>query len=220
MIGKRGVAVAALVGSLLGAAACAPKKEPTMSPTVEQGDAMPRPQTAEARVEQLGEAVNEFAAARKKLSGHSDETSRGDLADALGELQDVLTLLEDPDPRGAFRQQMRIIERARTQLTSGSSTAPEPTINAAIRAADNALVNIKSEQFPDDEPIGKLLAALNARVGELDTVRGPLHGFVTAQALDDAGRVVEAMANIVEGRMPKESPATAPAATAPAANPA
>ena len=215
MIALRGVVAFALVaGSVVVVAGCGGKQNSTMEPTVEQGDSMPRAMTAEARAEQLGQAVDDFAASRKGLTGHADAQSRKQLADALGKLSDVLVLLQGPDQDGRFRQQIRIIERGREQLTSDSATAPEPTVNAAIRAAQRSLSDMASAQFADDEQTKKLVDDLGPRLDALANERGPLHGFETARALDAAGAVVERMAEVSHQRMPKpqESPATQPAA--------
>jgi hypothetical protein len=209
MIGKRGVAVALLSGFVL--FGCGPKKNPTMEPSVQQQDGSdaPKPQTADDRNEQVGAAIDSFAGARKEIRGHSDEQSRRELADAFGKLQDVLKALKGPDADGAFRQQIRIIDRARTQLTGDSATAPEPTINAAIRAAQNALATMASERYADDEQVKTALAALQPRIDSLNTVRGPIHGFETAKALDEIGLVAQRMADVLQQRA---TPATAPAA--------
>jgi hypothetical protein len=148
------------------------------------------------------------------LAGHSDEQSRRDLATALGKLEDILTSLKGPQPGGAFRQQIHIIDRARTQLTGDPATAPEPTVNAAIRAAQNALTTIASDQFADDAQLKTLLEALDTRVDSLNTVRGPIHGFEAARALDDIGAVTQRMADVMQQQLPKPQPTTAPAAGA------
>lgn len=209
MIGNGGVAVAVLIGSIV--IGCGGKQRSTMEPTVEQGEPMPSPITAENRAERLGGAVDAFAAAREGLVGHSDEQSRRQLADALGELSDVLTLLKGPEANGAFRQQIRIIDRARAQLTSGSTAAPEPTINAALRSAQRALSAMASNRFADDEQTKSLIELLGPRIDVLNNERGPFHGFETARALDAIGAVVERMAEVVQQRRPQTQPATAPA---------
>ena len=215
MIGKRGVAVAAvLIGAVV--FGCGGKQRSTMDPTVRQGGGMPRAQTAENRAERLGQAVDDFAAARKGLQGHSDDESRRQLAEAMAKLSDVITLLNGPQQDGAFRQQLRIVDRARTQLTSDATTAPEPTINSAIRAAETALSDVASEQFADNEQVKAAVEALRPRVRVLTTVRGPIHGFETARALDALGAAAERMADVYQQRMQQAQPATAPA---PAANP-
>lgn len=212
MIAKRGVAVAVLAGALL--AGCRAKQSATMEPAVEQGDGMPRTPSGEERAEQLGEAVEEFAAARKGLLGHADEPSRRQLSDALGKLAQVLTLLRGPQQDGAFRQQMRIIDRARTQLTSDAGTAPEPTINSALRAAQNALDDLARERFAGDETVMAGMDALRPRIDVLARVRGPIHGFEASRALDALGAAVERMAEVQQQRMEQAQPATAPAAAA------
>ena len=219
MSGKRGVVTAAvLVGTMLGAAACGPKKNPTMGPSVAQqqqqdGDG-DQSQSVEDRFAHVTQANEAFAAARKELAGHSDEQSRGNLATALGKLQNVLTSLKGPQRGGAFRQQMHIIESAQTRLTGDSATAPEPTVNAAIRAAYNALSTIASDQFTDEAQLKTLLDAVQTRMDSLNTVRGPIHGFEAARALDDIGAVTQRMADLMQQRLPKAQTTTAPAAAA------
>ncbi len=213
MIGKRGVAVALLTGSLI-VSGCG-KQRSTMDPAVEQGDGVVRAQTDENRAEQLGQAVDEFAAARRGLQGHADDASRRQLADAMGELSKVLVLLKGPQQDGSFRQQVRIIDQARTRLTGESGTAPEPTINSALRAAENALIDMASTRFADDEQVKAAVEGLRPRVRVLTTVRGPIHGFETARALDALGAAAERMADVYQQRMQQAQPATAPASTNP-----
>jgi len=219
----RGMALRAATATVLvacgaiGAAGCGSKNKPTMDAQVDSAAGIPAAQTGEARVERIGQAVERYDAARKSFHGHGDEQARRELAGAFESLQEVLVLLKGPEPEGAFRQQMNIIDRARERLTSSSAAAPEPTINAAIRAAQSALTDIASDQFADDEATGKALAAMQSRVAELDAERGPIHGFVVAQVLDEAGNVAERMAEVLRQRLPQEQPAPA---TAPAAAPA
>ena len=221
MIAKRGVAlVAALLTVSVVVAGCGGKKQPTMEPTVEQnGEGNPRPMTAEGRVEQLTQAIDQFAASRKGLQGHSDAASRQQLAEAFARLGDVLSQLKGSQQGGAFRQQIRIIDRARTQLTGDSATAPEPTVNAAVRAAQRALSDMTSENFADDEQTKTLMDAVRPRVDVLSRVRGPIHGFETARALDALGAVAQRMAEVIQQRMPQAAPApaTAPVESAPPA---
>ena len=225
MIAKRGVAlVAALltVSTAVVVGGCGGKKQPTMEPTVEQngGDGNPRPMTAEGRVDQLTQAVDQFAASRKGLQGHSDAGSRRQLAEAFAQLGDVLSQLKGPEQDGAFRQQIRIIDRARTQLTGDSATAPEPTVNAAVRAAQRALSDMASEKFADDEQTKTLMDAVRPRVDVLTGVRGPIHGFETARALDAIGAVTQRMAEVIQQRLPQGGPAPATAPAEGAATPA
>ena len=222
MIAKRDVAlVAAWLAVCVVVVGCGGKKQPTMEPTVEQnGDGNPpTPMTAEGRAEQLGQAIDQFAASRKGLQGHSDDASRRQLAEAFARLSDVLSQLKGSQQDGAFRQQIRIIDRARTQLTGDSATAPEPTINSAVRAAQSALNDMASENFADDEQTKTLMEAVRPRVDELGGVRGPIHGFETARALDAIGAVAQRMAEVIQQRLPQAVPATAPAES-PAPSPA
>ena len=218
MSAKRGLALMAVLLASLLLTGCGGKQQPTMEPTVEQnGNGDPRPMTAEGRAEQLAQAVDGFASARKGLQGHADDASRRQLAEAFARLGDVLSQLKGSEQDGAFRQQIRIIDRARTQLTGDSATAPEPTVNAAVRAAQRALSDMASENFADDEQTKTLMDAVQPRVDELSGTRGPIHGFETARALDAMGTVVQRMAEVITQRLPQGGPAPA---TAPSENPA
>ena len=224
MSGKRSVSTAAkaaaVAGVLAGALAvvgCGGKQNPTMEPTVDQANDSPRTPGDDERRERLTQAVQEFAAARKGLQGHADESSRRQLAGAMGQLTEVLTLLKGQYQDGAFRQQIRIIDRARTQLTGDSATAPEPTINAALRAAQSALDDMAREQFAEDEKVKGSMDALRPRVDGLAGVRGPIHGFETARAIDALGAAVESMSAAAQQRF--QQAATAPAVAPAAANP-
>jgi len=215
MIAKRGVAVAVLAGLVVMGGCASPKKSGAGAASGNASpDGVPTAMTIENRIERLNAANDAFAAARKELRGHSDEQTRRELADAFGKLQDVLQIIKGGDADGAFRQQIRIIDRARQQLTGDSATAPEPTVNAAVRAASSALSTITSEQFGDDESLKKLVGSLQDRTDVLNTVRGPIHGFEAARALDDAGAITQRMGDLMQQRMPQAQPATAPAAAA------
>jgi hypothetical protein len=224
MSAKRGLVlmVVLLSASFVVVVGCGGKKQSTMDAAVEQnGDGNPRPVTAEGRAEQLAQSVDAFASARKALQGHADDASRKQLAEAFARLGDLLSQLKGSEQDGAFRQQIRIIDRARTQLTSDSATAPEPTVNAAVRAAQRALSDMASENFADDEQTKTLMDAVRPRVDELSGIRGPIHGFETARALDAMGAVVQRMAEVITQRLPQPAPATAPAESpAPAETPA
>ncbi len=219
MSGKRGIAVkVAVLVSVLCAAGCGPKKTSTLEPAVVTKGTGVAAQTPENRIEALSRAVEQFTASRNGLRGHADAQSRRELAGSLSKLNDVLTNLAGPQAGGAFRQQMRIIDRARTTLTSDGDTAPEPTVNAAIRAAQNALSEIASDTFADDGQVKTLMDTLRSRVDTLDTVRGPIHGFETAKALDEIGAIAQRMSDVLRQRLPQEQPATAPATPATKAN--
>ena len=216
MIGKCGVASAAMAAVLMASVAggCGGKQASTMEPTVEQGSGVPRTPSDAERGDRLTQAVEQFAAARKGLQGHGDAASRRQLAGAMGELSEVLVLLKGRYQDGAFRQQVRIIDRARTQLTGDSATAPEPTINSALRAAQNALDDMAREQFAEDDKVKGAMDALRPRVDGLAGVRGPIHGFETARALDALGAAVDGMAAVAQHRHEQSQPATAPATAA------
>ncbi len=215
MMAMRGLMVAVMVGSLLASGGCGGGGR--AGKATGSADAKTQ-QQAITRGNELKLAVQAFSDSRARLVGHADDEGRRAFADSFHRLASVLKLLEGEQPGGAFQQQLRIIERAAAQIGGRSAAAVEPTIDSAVRAAANALSHIKAEQFSDDQEVQKRFDALRPRVDELDSVRGPLHGLVAAQAFDAIGQVVERMSEIVDSRMPEQQPATAPSSV-PTASP-
>ena len=153
------------------------------------------------RVSELRRRADELAAAAQRMPGRSASEDRALAAEAFDKAASALELLGGPNPGGAFRQQVRIIDNTRNFLRTGSeSIAMEPSVDSGLRSVQGALVGVQQRLFPDDPEIQKRLDALAARVRELDTVRGPLHSLVTAQTFEAASQVVDAMAQQMEGR--------------------
>ena len=181
---------------------CRPKKESSIESRIEPN---PPPSMAGDPVERVGELRQQVAAfdqARRAININSPGDGRQQIAATFGALSRVLTTLEGPEPGGAFRQQVRIIDTNRARLTEGSpDLAPEPTINAAFRAAARALDRIAAEQYPEDGELRGMLDAFRGRVDELDSVRGPLHRLVVTQAFALAAQVTDRMAGVMEQRV-------------------
>jgi hypothetical protein len=223
--GMNRIGVVASCGVLASAlfVGCGPKTETSVEPQIDPNPQSPVEVEPAARSRQLYEQLGALDAARREVPS-STADGRPQLAAALGELERVIATLAGPEPVGAIRQNLRIIETNRQRLGGGSSDlAAEPTINAAFRAAYRALDRIATEQYPTDGGVRQALDQFRGSVDELDTLRGPLHRRVATRALATAGAVAEQMAGVMEQRMgtPARAEPPVPADTAePAQQPA
>src|SRR5688572_3717304 len=212
MNGMRVLAAIAMVTWLAGG--CGNRNKPSLEPTVQSNDgnapraeAEPGPRAREVRAE-----LPAYQSAVAPLPMRNDEQNRKQIAQAFEAAGRLLSTLEGSQPTGAFRQQLRIIDTTRQRLASASqSLAIEPTINAGLRATYNALVGLRMNQFGNDADVADRIDTLRARIDDLDTVRGPMHRLVVAQAFRGAGDVVDAMAKSLETRAGNEqAPAQPP----------
>jgi outer membrane murein-binding lipoprotein Lpp len=212
-----GMRVFAAVAAMLLLAGCGNKNKSTLEPTVQSQNNDADSGEPGARARELRAELPAFQAAYAPLPARNDEQNRKQIADAFVAAGRLLSTLEGPNPGGAFRQQLRIIDNNRQRLASASeSLAIEPTVNAGLRALYNALVDIRMDQFAGDPGIIERLDTMRSRVNDLDTVRGPLHRLVAAQVFRGAGDVIEAMATLMENRSHNQQASPTQPATAPA----
>jgi hypothetical protein len=175
----------------------------------------------DARMSELRQHATELSQSAQQLPGRSTADDRKLVADAFAKASSSLELLGGPQPGGAFRQQLRIIENTRSFLASPStaSVAPDPSVDTGLRSMENALTSVRERLFPDDPKIKGEIDALRSRLGELDTVRGPIHSLIVAQAFVSAANVVNTMAGELDARNTAQQQATepSPAPSAPSA---
>jgi hypothetical protein len=207
---------ALLVGGLL-LAGCASKDKTSMqAPPV---DPNPDPQiTSDVRdrVKELVQRSDEYSAGAARLPGRDEMTDRQQVARQFELLSQILPALNGPEMTGDFRQALRIIESTRS-LLAGSSTelSAEPTIDTGLRAAHRALSLIARQQFSDVADAGKSLDAMSHRLQELDTITGPIHRLVAAQAIVASGEAIGQMVNALDQRLHDKGGAAAKPAPAP-----
>ena len=218
MIHTRAFASLLLAG--LFATGCAPKTDTTLAPP--PVDQNPEPQLASdvrARVQQLVQLADEYAANAKALPGRNEAEDRAQVTQQFALLVRILPSLSGPDMTGDFRQQLRIIESTRAMLGTSADLAAEPTIDSGMRAAHRALASVAARAFADQPDVAKQLDAMRDRVAELDTVSGPIHRLVVAQAFQASAQAVSTMANALHQRLNDPSAAAnkTPATTTPPA---
>lgn len=166
----------------------------------------------------LSQRVERFAREVAKLPGRDQQEYRRMMADRFGDLAEILPMLEGPEPGGAFRQQVRIIENTRATLQSApEELALEPTVGLGLRAAENALSGVQARTFYANQEVADALEPLRSRIADLDAARGPLNQLVAAQSMREIANVLTRMSLVVHGRADAEqqrqqdsSPATQP----------
>src|SRR5207248_8303619 len=165
----------------------------------------PQPQLAgdaRERVKELTARAQEYEQNAKSLPGPNEQAHRAQLAAQFSLLAQILPALNGPEMSGDFRQQLRIIDSTRAQL---ANTAPdlsiEPAVDTGLRAAHHALAGIAQRNFTDTPDAGKSLDAMRAKVQELDTVSGPIHRLVTAQAIQASADAITKMTAALDQRL-------------------
>jgi hypothetical protein len=218
------VAVSALVGG------CRPKDEPTQKEQPLQPQVM---RDTDERMSQLQRQSKELSSLVRQLPGRDAKEDRQLVAQAFDATHESITMMGGPEPGGALRQQLRIIDNIRQFLRTGDQKLSyDPAVDAGLRATHSALTGIRERLFPNDEKVAQQVNAFGERLGELDSVRGPMHSVVVAQVFQTASQAIDTMGGVLNTRAqmvsqtysappPQPAAAAAPApAPVPAAQPA
>ena len=179
--------------------------------TMDKPPALNPPPAVEAdvgvRIDELAGLSKQFSETAKRLPGRSAEEDRAALQQALAELAQILPILYGPQPDGAQRQQLRIVQSARAQLASpAQGLALEPTIDTALRAARDSFASLGRTSYFDREQIGQTLDRLDAKVGGLDTARGATHPQAVAESVELMSEAVAQMSAALNDRLNGQSP--------------
>jgi hypothetical protein len=183
---NRFVAVVILFAVAIG---CRPKSQPTRVP--EANPAATNMVSVDDRISELQKYSVQLTAVTKNLPGRDQSEDRQLLADGFDHAVSALALLMGPEPHGAFRQQLRIIDNVRRDVRSGSAT--DATVDSGVRSVFNALIGVRERLFVTDQRVGPQLDNLRDRVLDLDSVRGPLHSVAVASAFQAAAATIETM---------------------------
>ena len=204
---NRGLKPLALGLALAFCAGC-PKRQGTMRPPPQLNPPPRVEASAEARASELEELSRHFEETAQRLPGRTPEEHRAIMQQVFAALARILPVLQGPNPDGAFRQQLRIVESARTQLASGpGGLSPEPTIDTALRAARDMLASLASRGYFDQAQLGKTIDRLDATIAGLDTTRGLAHQRVVADSVEAMSQAIHQMSGALSQRVTE---ATAP----------
>src|SRR5688572_20266924 len=98
---------------------CRPKSSPRpFEPNPQPSDMA----DASKQISDLQRYSVELTTVSKNLPGRDPKEDRQLLADAFDRATSALTLLMGPEPHGAFRQQLRIIDSVRNDVRAGSAS--------------------------------------------------------------------------------------------------
>jgi hypothetical protein len=193
------LSIAALVG-------CQSKSKSTRVP--ETSTPSEKVVSTDDRISDLERYSVELSAVTKNLPGRDATEDRQLLGDAFDRASSTLTLLMGPEPNGAFRQQLHVIDNVRQDIRAGR--AVDATVDSGLRAVFNALVGVRERLFPTDERVNGDLNQLRDKVLDLDAVRGPLHSVAVASAFQSAATSIETMRAELQNRFAAAGPTTQP----------
>jgi hypothetical protein len=211
--------LAAGVMTLVFCAGC-PKRQSTMNrpPQINPPPAVEA--SAEARVDEMRQLAAQFEETAAQLPGRDAGEHRWIMRRAFAELTQILPILYGPNPAGTFRQQLRVVESSRTQLTDApKGLAVEPTIDTGLRAARDALEALARQSYFDHSELGQTIDRLTASSAALDTARGVMHQSVVAEVVGLISQAVRQMSDALAQRLGAAPAASAPKPRAPAASP-
>lgn len=213
--------VSVAVVALTGTSGCRPKEQPAPQSHEQRIEPAVMRDTDE-RMSALQERSSELSAIVKQLPGRNGKEDRELVARAFDATADALAMMGGPEPGGALRQQLRIIENIRQTLRSANENLSyDPAVDAGLRAAHNALYGIRERLFPTNDKVAALVNEFGQRLGELDQVRGPMHSVVVAQVFESAATAIDTMGallnrrnEMISGAAPAPMASPAPAAVA------
>lgn len=184
----------------------------------------PAPQVAgdpAVRVQTLGRLADTYARTSNELPGESAAQHRQLMSQVFAQLEEILPILEGPNPGAEFRQQLQVVRDAQAELATGpQDLSPEPTIDSGLRAARDALSSIAQGGFYDQSSLTPLFDQFTAKINQLDTVRGPLHQVVAGEAVALSSQIISNMADAMSHRLAAQPQAQQSPATTASANPA
>ena len=205
--------LAAIAAVLLLACTGCPKRQSSMSKPPEVNPGPKVEASAEARANELAELAGRFEETARRLPGPTPEEDRRIVQQAFAELAHVLPILYGPNPTGAFRQQLRIVENSRSQLAASTrGLASEPTIGTGLRAAHDSLAGLVTRGYFDQEKLGQTMDRLGSTLSSLDAVRGPAHRAAVADAFVLTSQAIRQMSDalterLTDGNAPQTRPA-------------
>lgn len=169
------------------------------------------------RVATLERLSDTYSRTSNELPGRDLAEHRKLMAQVFAQLEEILPLLEGPNPGAEFRQQIQVIRDAQAELSSGpADLSPEPTIDVGLRAARDVLTSIAQKEYYDQTKLTTLFDQLAAKINDLDTVRGPLHQLETGEAVGITSNIIREMTTALSQRLaaeqaPESKPSSKPA---------
>lgn len=179
------IGILALCGLLSACTTTTVSTPPPADAPLPLNDPTARTVAAQAESDQLRSLADQ-------LPGQTSADSRRLYAQAFNESADVLQLLEGPNPSGAFQTQIMVVRQAQANMPLVAEL--DPRVDEGLRGLLAALQTIHREQFQSSDAFDEGFQHLQSHINQLDDVRGPLHGVITAQAFRAATELMQSMA--------------------------
>jgi len=208
----RNILQMSLVGAMVSGGCIKHATTMPLPPVAAQKNPLPKVVSdATVRARTLTRLSDSYARLCNQLPGRTVPEHRELMGDGFAQLTEILPMLAGPDQDAEFKQQMRVIADARTELSSGSTDlSPEPTIDTGLRALRDVLREISRASYFDETDLTAALDRCSTKIDELDTVRGPLHQLVVGESMGMSSQIISKMADILSKRI-EEQNATQPA---------
>ncbi len=188
------------------------KHQTTLGPPPAQLN--PQPKIASdvgVRVQTLGGLADTYARLSNQLPGPSVAAHRKLMSEVFARLEAILPMLVGPSPGAEFRQQLQVIGDAQSELATGpADLSPEPTIDAGLRSARDALVAIARASYYERAELTPRFDAFSAKIDDLDTVRGPLHQVYVGDAVALSSQIITTMSHVLTQRLAEQNSTSQP----------
>lgn len=192
---KKLLSMAALAGLLVGCSRSAP-------PPAKPAAAAPAPLDARGDARAQMDLAQQLMTVTRQLPGRDEAEDLQLVQRSLADISSLLHTLAGKEPSGDLRQQLKIIENSRTKLAGMSpDSAVEPTIDSALRSANQAITMIVRDKFASQADINQLVERLTAKTRDLDSVRGPMHRLVVSQTIDLTAQTLQRMTAVQAERV-------------------
>jgi hypothetical protein len=195
----RWIASATLLCGLAGG--CANKAHvattrPTTAPSLNAASA------TSLRVRELSHLNDDYAALSHQLPGSSLDQHRQLMCRIFDKLDEILPLLAGSQGDLVLRQHLMVLEDARAELGGNPPDQTiAPTIDTGLRSAYNALVGIVHEKDFDQSQFAAALDDMKTRLDQLDSVEGPTHQVIVAEAVGASSTVISKVVDALAQRI-------------------
>jgi len=172
------------------------------------------------RVQDVASRLDDFDRHAQPLPGSAESDHRAIMERLFGDLTGILPLLEGPDADAAFRQQLRLIDSTRDQLTALATDLPsEPLIATGLRAASNALEDMLTQQFSDQAGMSTSFDTLGDKLDALDTAHDAANRQIVTDSVHLISGIMRQMDAVLSQRIEMAREAASQPSTQPTTQP-
>jgi hypothetical protein len=196
------------------------RQGPPLQPTATEPTQATETTEPADEIHKIDQPTEDLMQLSRTLPAAERDDFRRQMTNVFDRYSTILPILIGPEPGGAFRQQLSIVNTTRDQLSSASENLSlQPTVDTGLRAVLNALSGVYRDQFYENADLATALDALRSRVDELDAAaQGPTHRLVAAQVVAQSAGVIKQMSASLLQRSGTTVPTTNTTTTTPVAS--